>query len=545
MDASQRGHLLHQIHKALTGNHNILLNNLHQLDNGCKEFERFYAEYDVNRVTPANGFRSYCKIIGIMIQNISEICQQPKPFTKKNMKILGEYHALSNLFLKQLEAGKIIRSKGMEYSLSMSSDLDRKIIANAHFTEAEIAPFFGKVGFFNLKQDFQTEWQKTVSLFHYMGLSSAFQKFRYMTSKAFATRMQVANSLRPDLGFLKRACDITQFPINMLFKWKNHPGMTFTWVEVPVEVNRHVITLSGPDRPAFLAEKYRSIRTVKCLLIAPKERRAGDHLVLHTHGGGFLTGSPKLEAACCAERVAALGVSFLLPQYALAPEHPYPAAVQDVLDIYMFLVSSAPHVLELIGFQPKKVLLSGASAGGTISLAVIFALNAIRKRGQTTSTINLMMPCGLNLQFPGTLLAFIPVPSSIIFEFTCTPALMLMSAGFYQEIEPKLTDEQWFLKPNAKHVMKRLSARSLDPLYNPLAFDEWEELKDIPLSVLSCEMDPLLDQAVLLTKKWVGHKDFDLAVGMPHGFIISPHIAVKNDSQIVINRMAQVFKIKI
>ena len=546
MDAGQRVHRLYQIDKVLTGKQNFLLNNLHQLDTGCKVFERFYAEYDVNRVTPANGFRSYCKIIGIMIQNISEICQQSKPFTKSNVHLLAEYTALSNLFLKQLELGKMIRSKGMEYSLSKSSDLDRKIIAKAHFTEAEIAPFFGKVGFFFIAKDFQEEWRSIVYTTHFMGLTSAFQKFRYLTSKSYATRMQIKNSVQPDLRFIRRAIDISQFPVSWLYKWKlRKDQMTYTWIDVPVEGNRHVVLLPDSKSPACMAENYRSVRRVRCLLIKPKDIRVGAHLVLHSHGGAFLGGSTKSEAPVCADRVAALGVTFLLPEYAVAPEHPYPAAVQDVLDVYMFLVSGTPRVLELIGFQPKKILMSGASAGGTISLAVTFALNAIRKRGQTASMINLMMPCGLNLQFPGALLAFIPVPSNIVYDFMCTPPIMLMALSFYHEADPKVTDEQWYLKPNEKHVMKRLSDRSLDPIYNPLAFTDWEDLRDIPLSVIVGEMDILLDQSVLLIKKWAGHKDFDLAIGMPHGFINNPDIAVKNDNRTVMNRMAQAFKIKI
>jgi salicylate hydroxylase len=88
-------------------------------------------------------------------------------------------------------------------------------------------------------------------------------------------------------------------------------------------------------------------------------------VVLHLHGGGYTMGSAA-GAVELAERIAsAVGGWVLVPDYRLAPEHPYPAALEDALAAYRWLVREQPNV---------PVLLSGECAGG--GLAIALALSA-------------------------------------------------------------------------------------------------------------------------------------------------------------------------
>lgn len=61
-----------------------------------------------------------------------------------------------------------------------------------------------------------------------------------------------------------------------------------------------------------------------------------------------------------------LKMNVLLPAYRLAPEHPFPAAMDDVLEIYRWLLSH--------GYQSKDILISGDSAGGGLCVAAVLAL---------------------------------------------------------------------------------------------------------------------------------------------------------------------------
>jgi monoterpene epsilon-lactone hydrolase len=89
-------------------------------------------------------------------------------------------------------------------------------------------------------------------------------------------------------------------------------------------------------------------------------------VLLHLHGGGYVTGSIASYRRMCILMAQTLKMSVLLPAYRLAPENPFPAAMNDVLKIYRWLLSQ--------GYQAKNILISGDSAGGGLCLASVIAL---------------------------------------------------------------------------------------------------------------------------------------------------------------------------
>ncbi|GGL16210.1 alpha/beta hydrolase fold domain-containing protein [Nocardia jinanensis] len=96
---------------------------------------------------------------------------------------------------------------------------------------------------------------------------------------------------------------------------------------------------------------------------------AGDRVLVWFHGGGYVMGSPHGYRAAAAVLAETLGAAVLLPDYRLAPEYPFPAALDD-----------AGRVLEavLAANRPEDVLVGGDSAGGGLALA---ALSGARDRG--------------------------------------------------------------------------------------------------------------------------------------------------------------------
>lgn len=185
--AKHRDSSLFLIRTTLSGRHNALVNNLEALDSGCSHIESFYQEYDVNRITQANGYRSFCKVIGILMDNVCQVCRQNLD-SKSSRRLIHDWFLISNLLLKCLQVARLIRQKGKTYSLTSSSDLDRKILSRGfHLKAEEIAPLFGRVGFFFLEKEFQQEWYSLVSATHLMGCPSSWHKMRYISSKWFAT----------------------------------------------------------------------------------------------------------------------------------------------------------------------------------------------------------------------------------------------------------------------------------------------------------------------------------------------------------------------
>ena len=85
--------------------------------------------------------------------------------------------------------------------------------------------------------------------------------------------------------------------------------------------------------------------------------------ILYLHGGAFVMGSPRTHRAMAARLAAAAGMAAVLPDYRLAPEHPFPAAVEDALAAYSALLRA--------GHSPNRLLLAGDSAGGGLALSVL------------------------------------------------------------------------------------------------------------------------------------------------------------------------------
>lgn len=112
--------------------------------------------------------------------------------------------------------------------------------------------------------------------------------------------------------------------------------------------------------------------------------------LLYLHGGGYFQGSPVTHRRLVAALCVAGGVQSLNVNYRLAPENPFPAAVEDALAAYRWLISP------LGGDEdPERVIVAGDSAGGGLSAALLVAL---RDAGDP-------LPAGAHLISPWTDLA--------------------------------------------------------------------------------------------------------------------------------------------
>jgi phosphinothricin tripeptide acetyl hydrolase len=93
-------------------------------------------------------------------------------------------------------------------------------------------------------------------------------------------------------------------------------------------------------------------------------------VVLYLHGGGYVIGSPRSHRHLAAAIATAAGASALLLDYRLAPEHPYPAAVEDATAAYRWLLDQA--------IAPERIVIAGDSAGGGLTVATLLALREAR-----------------------------------------------------------------------------------------------------------------------------------------------------------------------
>jgi epsilon-lactone hydrolase len=94
--------------------------------------------------------------------------------------------------------------------------------------------------------------------------------------------------------------------------------------------------------------------------------RSEEKVILYFHGGMYICGSPKGHRMHVTKFATGSGVTAFVFDYRLAPEHPFPAAVDDSLTAYSQLLRE--------GYRPENIRFAGDSAGGGLCLATLLAI---------------------------------------------------------------------------------------------------------------------------------------------------------------------------
>jgi epsilon-lactone hydrolase len=150
------------------------------------------------------------------------------------------------------------------------------------------------------------------------------------------------------------------------------------------EIEALRIVLTVRPRPPGLAERRQRLDALGAhyaidpeIRLEPVETRGlkaewstapaadSSRVILFLHGGGYISGSIESHRPLATEIGRAAGARTLALEYRRAPEHPFPAAVEDVVAAYRFLLAE--------GFAPSHIAIAGDSAGGGLAIALMVA----------------------------------------------------------------------------------------------------------------------------------------------------------------------------
>ena len=112
------------------------------------------------------------------------------------------------------------------------------------------------------------------------------------------------------------------------------------------------------------AERF-NINDMHAEWIIPKNPRE-DKVLLYIHGGGFISGSCDSHRMHVAKFARGTQLQSLVFDYRLAPEHPFPAGLEDCVAAYNWLLDQ--------GYNSQNIIVGGESAGGTLTLSLLLAL---------------------------------------------------------------------------------------------------------------------------------------------------------------------------
>jgi monoterpene epsilon-lactone hydrolase len=120
-------------------------------------------------------------------------------------------------------------------------------------------------------------------------------------------------------------------------------------VRMPAKVKREIVSADG----------------VRCEWLIP-QNSTSDQALLYLHGGGFVYGLTPPHLEMVAHITQKMGMRALMVDYRLAPEHPYPAALDDCVTAYVWLLNE--------GIPAKNIVVAGDSAGGNLTITMMMKL---------------------------------------------------------------------------------------------------------------------------------------------------------------------------
>jgi acetyl esterase len=161
-----------------------------------------------------------------------------------------------------------------------------------------------------------------------------------------------------------------------LERWAKVPPLeSLSPIEARAQTVRQATLLTGKPIPMARVEALEipgPTGPIEGRLYVPREGPDFGGLLVYYHGGGHVIGDLDTHDSACRFLASAAGVGVLAVDYRLAPEHPFPAAVDDSVAALAFAFERA----EALGFDPARIAVGGDSAGGNLAAVVALAAKA-------------------------------------------------------------------------------------------------------------------------------------------------------------------------
>lgn len=491
---------------------------LDELCAGCVKLELRAPEFDYRPDVPANGVRSFVKIIYIYTRCLEDVLKLP--VTKKSKELVTSFLGLAAPFsiLMKHVATVIEKEGGLETSdyLKEGHSIDRQLFeATLTLDKTFLIKYMGKGAYFWLEPSIRKVFLKGYN--YLVAMQSKGTKRRVLMDRQFRNELVANFSLNARWQDLRLLWSYGEGNLNRLslkLQYGFRPRQRMELL-IPSQ-NEYKINRNGTV--SRVSQDSNAIKpTVRCLLLnddRPGEY-AGDTVCLHIHGGAFIALSPEAHEVYLRRWAIKLKTPIVSIDYSLSPEAKYPFALQQCLDVYLFLVSKSDKVQQLLGFEPKKIIVCGDSAGGYFTIALTIALNELRALPSSVAA-HIPLPSGLCVQYPVTQLVLTANSASRVL-IIIDPLLPISASYAAGEayLDTRGNDETdstalpstqlWFRDVETRErTIAAMLSKMDDPFYNVLGYSKFEQLKQIPLYIQAAEFDPLLDDSVALARKWKG-----------------------------------------
>lgn len=418
-----------------------ILDHLVQLQPLYKEISRIAPLFDLDPETPGNGYRSFLILIDKGIIHSRTVChqiycQKDSMFFRKTYH-MREIEACSQLLaslctclehLKTLYSWSGLASDERP-SLFVVDDHSSHEMLNKMDTVNQYC-FYGRCLGFQFYESLKPILKlmivgmATFSEAYYANgtlLARCTNSVKYMLDPELRARRIVDVSQHADVSFCQAFWFLNEAVCtNYVLDLARVPMIASTSLAInqiisipPEELTAP--TLSGSTVSIPIPNSHIGKKPIHVRLLSSKRREGmvgsggvggelqglSDELIIHCHGGGFVSQTSMSHETYLRGWAVSLGMPILSIDYSLAPEAPFPRAFEEVLYAYVWALN---HASTLLGSRAQKVLLVGDSAGANLNLGV--TLKCMQ--------LNIRKPDGLFMAYTPVLVDFILSPSRLL-----------------------------------------------------------------------------------------------------------------------------------
>lgn len=411
------------------------LDYLGQLYPSYKEIGKIAPQFDFDSKTPGNGYRSFLVLVDKCILYTENVCHRmyrqkdylffSKSFHTKEIETCSQLLASLFTLLQHLQTlySWSIANENKEPSLFASEDHGPQELLNQAEAVNQYCFYGRSIGF-----QFCSSMQvilRTISICMAAFSESFFSKgnmlerwgnsFKYVSDPEAKARCLVNISQNADISFCKAFWLLNESGIAQIYPSIVMPTLAINQIISipPEEINLITLennTISIPIPTSHIGKKpihvrlmsaKRRIGMVGSGSAAGRLENQSEILVVHCHGGGFVSQSSKSHEVYLRNWAVSLDVPILSIDYSLAPEAPFPRALEEILYTYAWVLN---HSSTLLGSTAQKIIFIGDSAGANLMLGTTLKC----------FELNIRRPDGIFMAYVPVWVEFIPSPARLL-----------------------------------------------------------------------------------------------------------------------------------